>query len=335
MPRLSVILPAYNAEFFLERSAASVLGNTFLDLELIIIDDGSTDSTPELCEALIAADPRVRIIRQKNAGVSCARNKGIDSALGEYIAFVDADDYVDCTAYTEMFSQLDANKCDSALCGFYEEYPDGGRVVKSTPLQAGAFEFPEVQKGLVIPLLSDRLKSNLFLGTVWRYLFRADIIRSGNIRFSGAYLEDEVFLIEYFSQPGRLAVVDKPLYGYMQNPNSVTRRYLPTFIDTFMRTMEIKRELVEKFEIPVPDTWRLNSAWAGLLIAVSNEYAPGSPGQGSARVRVIAEKPLFAEAIANYKPSGMGRNKTLVAQLLRRRLYCLLGLLYTVKNSRR
>ena len=148
-------------------------------------------------------------------------------------------------------------------------------------------------------------------------------------------MEDEVFLIEYFSHPTRLAVVDRPLYGYLQNPRSVTKRYLKGFVDTFMNTMDLKLRLVERFEIPVPDSWRLNSAWAGLLIAVSNEFAPGNPGGGSARIRELCEFPLFREAIADYKPVGMSRNKALVAQLLRRRMYGLLALLYTIKNRGR
>ena len=335
MPRLSVIIPAYNAADTIARSAGSVLSGTWTDLELIIVDDGSTDRTADACAAIAEADSRVRVIRQENAGVSQARNRGMDAARGEYIAFVDADDFVECTAYAELFEAMDSHKCTSAACGYYEEHPDGARIVKPSPMPTGAYDYEDVRRELVLPLLCDRLQKNLLLGTVWRYLFRTEVIRAGNIRFTGAYLEDEVFLIEYFSHPGRLAVVDRPLYGYLQNPMSVTRRYLPGFTETFMRTMELKQELIDRFEIPVPESWRYNSAWAGLLIAVANEYAPGNPRGGAARLRELAELPLFREAVENYRPTGMGRNKALVAALLRRKLYGLLGLLYTIKNRRR
>ncbi|MGI6029194.1 MAG: glycosyltransferase family 2 protein [Candidatus Heteroscillospira sp.] len=335
MPRLSVIIPAYNAADTLRRAADSVLSGSFADLELIIVDDGSKDATPDLCAELTQADGRVRVIRQENSGVSAARNRGVDEATGEYIAFVDADDLVEKSAYADMFEVLDKYKCQSAVCGYYEDWPDGTRIAKRAPAHSGALDFEDVRRRVVLPLLSDRLSEDLLLGTVWRYLFRTDVIREGNIRFSGAYLEDEVFLIEYFSHPGRLAVVDKPLYGYLQNPNSVTKRYLPGFTDTFLRTLELKAELVRRFEIPAPPDWRLNSAWAGLLIAVSNEFAPGAPAGGGERVKKLARLPLFAEALADYKPEGMNRNKTLVAFLLRRRMFGLLAALYTFKNSRR
>jgi len=333
MPKLSVIIPAYNAEDCLPRSAGSVLQSTFPDLELIIVDDGSKDGTARLCRTITEADSRVKYIYQDNSGVSAARNRGIMEAQGEYIAFVDADDIIECTAYGDLFEMMEAENCDCAGWGYYEEYPDGARIAKDAPMATGVYSGEEVQKHIVLPLLQDRLSSDLLLGTVWRYIFRADIVK--NIKFSGAYLEDEVFLIEYFSHEGRIAVLDKPLYGYLQNPQSVTKRYLATFCDTFLRTLEMKKALIERFDIPVSPDWVHNSAWAGLLIAVSNEYAPGNPHGGAERVREIANMPVFRDAIANYKPEGMNRNKTLVAKLLRKRLYGVLGLLYMVKNRGR
>jgi len=333
MAKLSVIIPAYNAAGCIGRSAGSVLSSTFTDLELIIIDDGSVDDTAAVCRRIAEVDSRVRYIYQENAGVSAARNRGIMEARGEFIAFVDADDFIECTAYGEAFDLMEEQGCDCAGWGYYEEYPDGARITKSAPMVTGAYDAEAVRKHIVLPMLQDRLSASLLLGTVWRYIFRADRVKT--IKFSGAYLEDEVFLIEYFAQDSRIAVIDKPLYGYLQNPQSVTKRYLSGFCDTFLRTIELKKELIERFDIVLSPDWLYNSAWAGLLIAVSNEYAPGNPGGGAARVREIAAMPLFAEALKGYKPTGMGRNKTLVAQLLRLRQFALLGLLYKVKNRGR
>ena len=314
---------------------ASVLSQTFTDLELIIVDDGSVDATARICLSLEKSDGRVRILRQQNSGVSVSRNLGISAAKGEFIAFVDADDSLYESAFADMLDVIDRSGCDCCACGYYDEFLDGSRTVRPAPMKDGSYDFNDVQKGIVLPLLQDRVREGLLLGTVWRYLFLNDVITKNGIKFCGAYLEDEMFLIEYFAHSCHLAVVDRPLYSYFQNPDSVTKRYLPTFIDTFLKTIEIKSGLVKKFSLPVSVDWRLNSAWAGLLIAVSNEFAPGNPGGGADEIRKIAAIPLFAEAIDNYKPEGMSRNKTITAYCLRHRQYAALTALYTMKNRRR
>ncbi len=336
MPKLSVIIPAYNAHSCLERSAMSVLGGEWRDLELIIVDDGSRDETPAICEKLARRDGRVRIIRQENAGVSAARNRGIAESRGEYIAFVDADDAVEPEMYSELFAAMEGREADCAACSYCDEWPDGTRVLRRPPMAAGVYDSERVRAGIVLPLLCDRLSRELLLGTVWRYLFRAGVIKENGIEFSGAYLEDELFLIEYFSHPCRLAVTARELYIYAQNPASVTRRYLPDFVQTFEASAARKQALIEKFDIPAPPWWRLNNAWAGLLIAVSNEFAPGAPVRGRAeRVRALCALPLFAEAIASYRPKNMSRNKGMVAFCLRHRLYGSLARLYELKNRGR
>ena len=158
------------------------------------------------------------------------------------------------------------------------------------------------------------------------------------LRFSGAYLEDELFLMEYFCLAQRLVMVDKPLYYYLQNPASVTRNYLPDYMDTFRRFLAAKEAVVERYGLEGDDPqWRQSTCWAGLLIAIGNEYAPGNPAplrEKRRRVEGFTCQPGMAEAIRDLEPRGMGRNKQLVAGLVRRRWFGLLSLMYAVKNRR-
>ena len=111
--------------------------------------------------------------------------------------------------------------------------------------------------------------------------------------------------------------------------------YLADYVDTFTRTLEAKAHLAECFALPVPDDWRHNSAWAGLLIAVANLFAPGAPGGAFSRakaLKALCALPVFSAAVREYRPKRMNRNKALVALLLRNRLYLSLSLLYTIKN---
>ncbi|MCL1852015.1 MAG: glycosyltransferase [Peptococcaceae bacterium] len=338
MPTLSIILPAYNAEQYLDRCVRSVLSQSCQDWELIIVDDGSTDATADICNGFASEDTRIQIVRQPNAGVSAARNAGMRIATGRYTAFLDADDTLDPEAYTEMLAAMAKHGADCCVCGYYKLFPKGEPIAVLGEIPPGHYSAKMAQKMVVLPLLADRLRAGALLGTIWRYLFNTKTLADRGLSFTGAYLEDEIFLIEYFSLPLNLASVDKPLYTYYQNPNSVTRRYLEGFMDTFLVTLRRKIKLVEAFSIPVPEGWIDNSAWAGLLIAVSNEFAPGhtrSFREKVSAIKKICREPVFEHALKHYTPSGMARAKAVVAALLRRRLYYTLALLYTFKNRNR
>lgn len=335
---MSVILPAYNAQTYLADAVESVLRQRFADWELLLVDDGSSDDTPALCDAFAARDGRIRVLHKANAGVSAARNDALDAARGEWIAFLDADDVFLPDYLSSLLDAVRRSGADAAACGFAYVWPDGSVKSAPSPMPEGSCDGDAALRGYVLPLLCDRVSEDLTLGTIWRCLFRrCDLIERG-MRFSGAYLEDELFLIEYFA-PGRsLCCVDRPLYRYYQNPASATRNYQAGFIDTFTRTVAAKAALVERYSIPVPDFWRDNTAWAGLLIAAANVFAPGAPGGLFSRakeLRRICALPVFSPALTRYVPSGMNRNKRIVAMLLRRRLYLALSALYTYKNRNR
>ena len=189
-------------------------------------------------------------------------------------------------------------------------------------------------------LLGQRLgkPGEVLNGFIWRFLFSRQIIAGHGLRFSGAYLEDELFLMEYFCLAQRLVMVDKPLYYYLQNPASVTRNYLPDYMDTFRRFLAAKEAVVARYGLEKDDPqWRWSTCWAGLLIAIGNEFAPGNPaplGEKRRRVEGFTLEPGMAEAIRALEPRGMGRNKQLVAGLVRRRWFGLLALMYAVKNRR-
>ena len=117
MPFLSVIVPAYNSEATLERCVRSVLDQSFVDLELILVDDGSTDSTPDLLRQFSEEDGRVRVFTQANSGVSAARNLGLSHAQGTYAAFLDADDWVDPQTYEKLTAAMRESGASSAACG--------------------------------------------------------------------------------------------------------------------------------------------------------------------------------------------------------------------------
>lgn len=341
MPLISVIVPVYKAQELLRACANSILNQALHDLELILVDDGSPDESGALCDAIAAEDPRVRVIHKLNGGVSSARNEGLKIAEGAYIAFCDADDTFELRALETMYNALIEAEADSAGCGHWTLWPDGRRQAESGAFPTGVYGQEDLREHIVLPLLGQRLDlgQGVFNGFSVRFLYSRALIEEQNIRFEGPYLEDELFLMEYFLHAKRLAMVDEPLYNYFQNPASVTKNYLPDYPGVFRRFMERKRALVRRYDLEsLCPGWEENSCWAGLLIAVGNEYAPGNPK--SLRKRTDAVKQLcgekeMARAIQSFCPKGLAGNKQLVADLVMGRHFWFLTILYTIKNGRR
>jgi len=336
MPSISVIVPVYQAEAYLEQCVESMLAQTFEDWEMLLIDDGCTDASPAICDRCAAEDSRIRVFHlPKNAGVSNARNTGLREATGGYIAFLDVDDRYEPKMLETMWCLLQQTGADSAGCAHLNLLPDGTSSVELL-LPAGVYEKQGILEKVVYPLLGDRLAQPVFNGFIWRCLYSADIIRKVNITFEGAYLEDELFLMEYFCNAQKLAVTEQPLYRYLLNPASATHKYMKDLMRVFDRFMERKEELVERYTLAgARPQWRENSNWAGLLIAVGNEYAKGNPKtirQRRQAVEALCARPDMAKAIKELAPVGLGRNKELVAKLVRGKHFSLLTMLYRLKN---
>lgn len=338
MPQISIIVPVYKAERVLSKCVDSVLGQTFADWELLLIDDGSPDGSGALCDQYAAKDGRVRVVHKENGGVSSARNRGMDEAAGEYILFIDADDWIEPSACEKLYGALTGAGADSAGCAHWNIQPTGEKTLEPAAMPAGVYGREEFRRGIVDRLLGQRLglPGEVLNGFIWRFLFSRRIIAENHIQFAGAYLEDELFLMEYFCLAEKLVMVDEPLYYYLQNPASVTRNYLPDYMGTFHRFMAAKEELVRRFGLDGDDPlWRESSNWAGLLIAIGNEYAATNPapwGEKRRRVEGFCREPDMVLAIQRLKPQGMGRNKQLAADLVRRGRFGLLTLLYRLKN---
>ena len=145
MSKISVIVPVFRAEKYLVRCVDSILSQSYSDLELILVDDGSPDSCPQICDNYARKDKRVRVIHQKNAGVSEARNAGLDAATGEYITFVDSDDWIDPEMYQKMMEKASEYDCDLVICDCVKEFPDHSEIY-SHDIRAGYYDYTQLKR---------------------------------------------------------------------------------------------------------------------------------------------------------------------------------------------
>ena len=139
MPKISVIVPVYRTEKYLCRCIDSILGQTFQDIELILIDDGSPDRCPEICEWYMQRDDRIRVVHQKNAGVAAARNTGLDVAMGDYFAFVDSDDWIASDMYQRMMDKAEEYDCDVVMCDCIKDFADKSELY-SHDIRSGYYD---------------------------------------------------------------------------------------------------------------------------------------------------------------------------------------------------
>lgn len=240
MKSLSVILCAYNAEDYLESAARSVLDQTFKDLELIIVNDGSCDGTLNVASRLANDDPRVTVVNIENGGLANARNVGLSKATGEYVAFFDADDTVDADCYEIMLKAIERDGSDLCIAGYYHD-----AVLKDGKVSTVLFSEPdaiynnheELFQGFV------GLKSKFILDAGWNKLYRRSIIAENNLKFPlGELFEDTAFVLSFLKISCKVTVLDKCFYHYMQRSSgSITKAYNPRKLgDLKKRALELK-----------------------------------------------------------------------------------------------
>ena len=226
MKKLSVILCAYNAESFLESAARSVLNQTFKDLELIIVNDGSCDETFAIASQLANDDPRVTVVNIENGGLANARNIGLSKATGEYVAFFDADDTADDDCYETMLNAIERDGSDLCIAGYYHD-----TVLKDGTVSTVLFSEPDATYNTREELFQGfvGLKSKFILDAGWNKLYRRSIIVENNLKFPlGELFEDTAFVLSFLKTSCKVTVLDKCFYHYMQRSyGSITKAYNP------------------------------------------------------------------------------------------------------------
>ena len=216
-PLISVIVPVYRVEKYLERCVKSILSQTYKNLEVILVDDGSPDQCPAICDACAEKDARVKVIHQENKGLSGARNAGIDAASGEYLAFVDSDDYVSPHFIAELYQLLQDTGCAIGQCRF--SYVKGDGLVEEGDSAFCIYRGESLMEQLYGP----EEKATCFV-VAWNKLYRAELFKETGIRYpEGRIHEDEATTYRLFHEAKKLAFLDRALYGYYtENGGSIT-----------------------------------------------------------------------------------------------------------------
>lgn len=212
VPLISVIVPVYKVEAYLDRCVESIVNQTYRNLEIILVDDGSPDNCGMMCDAWVEKDSRIRVIHKENCGLSDARNAGMAIATGELMGFVDSDDYISPDMYRLLYENMMANDSDISACGVEMVFEDG---MPSCMLTKPGNCVLSADEAMLAIIDESRLKQ-----PVWYKLYKTELIR--DIPFPvGKYHEDVFWSYQAVGNAKRVSVFDKPCYFYTQRSGSI------------------------------------------------------------------------------------------------------------------
>ncbi|MCR5485707.1 MAG: glycosyltransferase [Clostridiales bacterium] len=238
-PLVSIIVPVYRVEAWLERCIQSLINQTLRDIEIILVDDGSPDNCPAICNAAAARDKRIRVIHKENGGVSSARNAGLDVCSGTYISFIDSDDHIEPEMIEKMVAAMEQSSSQVAICNIYRHSADGIRQHHLSLLK-GTVSFEGKTMENFYNVFGIGISPFL-----WNKLFYRDIIENHHLRFEDMekiWSEDQLFLYCYFCFVKKAVFLDDSLYHYYVRDNTLSHYSVNTKLLNQWTTMisEIK-----------------------------------------------------------------------------------------------
>lgn len=317
-PLISVIIPVYKVEEYLDKCVSSVIEQTYKNLEIILVDDGSPDNCPKMCDDWAKKDNRIKVIHKKNGGVSSARNIGIKESKGKWITFIDSDDWVETTFIYDLYRVSINEKCDIALSGYNrvvgvnsEEINANGELTKYTPLE----------------FLTNVLNPQTGFGFCHMKLIRTECIK--NVRFDEELkvTEDAFFNLQLVDNINNVCLLNKALYNYRINENSVVKKFDSKYPDKYLKGIKvIKNYLFKKYDDNIKQNYYNFVVYHVMLIAVNYCYSDNINNKRKSLID-ICKIDEFKEGIkkSNYNYISLTRKITLFS--IKYKLYFLTGLI--------
>ncbi len=293
---VSILVPVYNCREYLHKCVASIQGQTRGDWELILINDGSTDGSGALCDSFAASDRRIRVIHQKNSGVSAARNAGLAAAKGEFLAFVDADDYIapqTLEAALEALGESDMALFDAVTV--HSQFRTEPDTIDLLPRSC------VLKKEDITPALL-----RLLAGAVWRCVYRRSLVEGLRFPVGIKLSEDRLYNLQAMGKARTISYLKQGLYYRVERPGSAVHRYHGDKFEKNLQAMDIAQDTINQFwgEEFLPVYIRMFVV-GGALDAIREIASKAYPGRHRLRaVRMISGHPALKEAFRQSPPEG-------------------------------
>lgn len=330
----------YNVSRYLERCMESLLHQTYKNIEIIMVDDGSPDDCGKKCDRYAAEEPRIKVIHKKNAGLGRARNSGLEIAEGEYVMFIDSDDYTDVRMIERLYHRLTEEGADTCFCRYYDTSSEGkDELARETYLKQSycGDETKKVLLGMIGSLPEQAGDVEIGM-SVWKGLYSLDIIRDNGILFPSEreYIsEDIIFHMQYLVKAKHIVIEGTANYHYCDNGASLTKSYKA---DRFqMEKVLLKKEVQELNQIFKKDEYagRLYKAFLGRVRRCIAQEVNANPDKKSAgkNIKGICDDPLVQKILEEYDDRKLQKTKRMVNFLIRHRQVTALAVIFKIKNG--
>lgn len=295
MIRVSVVVPIYNVGKFLKRSIESIKKQTLKDIQIILVNDGSTDNSLSICKDYQEKDDRIEVIDKPNGGVSSARNAGIKVAKGEYIGFVDSDDWIEPEMYKNMYDQIIMENSDICICNYVEEI-NGKSVPNLLNLKQEVLEGQEILDEIITNMISNStLNSSApqpIMGSACRLIIKKNLFDQYNLMFQSdiTLMEDLIFCIQALLKSRRVCINRGIYYHYILHSNSGASSYREDMFDRQLKVYRVLENLLKDEDIYPIVEQRMNFRYVNMFISsIANEARPENNKSFTEKIKFIKQ----------------------------------------------
>lgn len=335
---VSVILPIYNIkEEYLRKCVGSLMRQTKEEIEIILVNDGSTNNAYDVCMDLQKQDQRIKVLTQENQGVSVARNQGMAAATGEWICFVDPDDWVDESYVEHLYKDAVAHDADISVCDFYIYYSDKKEIINRSLDSESTVLEKEEKNRLMYQLLNKKLigyyPREMSAGMPWARIFRHEFIKKFDLSFvpGMARMQDVIFCLYAMENANKIYYSSDALYHYRMDNASASHKYNPRIVEYFEKYYYETEVFLKIYEKPKEcfDAFRmkkLTSINSYLLNYFFHDDNPESKKERRKELAELLEEPEYKKALNAINRKYLRKSEYVFVLLLKHRCYRLLEL---------
>ena len=333
LPIISVIVPVYNVEKYLKRCVDSILNQDMKEIEIILVNDGSTDSSPSICDKYIKEDSRIKVIHKKNSRVAAARNDGIRVATGKYISFIDSDDWIESNMYKSMYEKAEEFNVDFIMCDLSKKGVDKSYNV-SQPISSGFYDKERIKNELFPCLIM--FENIEFPPTISNCtcLFKREFLIKNNIFYDEDihYCEDSIFGSKAMYNANRFYYMkNKYFYNYFYNSNSTTSTYNKNKWDSYIKINEKMEKYFNKSDFDFSRQIKINMLYFTLNMLSENGKSNLVFIEKSKNCKEIMCNNRVRKIFKEFKIPQVSKGLKIVAILIKYKLSWIYSLLFYTK----